>query len=217
MFTFSFSSAFAVTDSEKATALAEAKAVAEKVVANNYDAAMKLVLAENLGYTEADANEIADAWAKIDVKADLLSEINKLYVAEAASLAKYDANANIYAAKVFTITSGSYTGILSATEDNGTTYVNQVEQLKKFIIAMDGLQAVLNMFNADKEEALGALDKVNWSLYSTEVDKNDAEGRTYLKIAEDKIADAKKTAADLEVYKVSDMDWSFPEIGRAHV
>ena len=220
VFTYSFSAvgtAFAATDTEKAEALKDAKAVAEKIVNDYYDVAMENIVKDNLGYTEANADEIAAAWAKIDAKADVLAKINDLYIAESKLISaggsdNYDADANKYAAKVFKLdanSNGKYGAVLSLTNAAGEAQI-PADQLENFIINLDGLQAVLEMFNADRAEALGALDKVDYSVYSTAVDKNDADGRTYLKIAEDKIAEAKEKVADLEVYTLEQLDWSFP-------
>ena len=115
MFTFSFSAAFALPDGVSATdaaaKLAEAKTIAEKVIDNYYDAAMKKVLENNVHYTLADEAKIAAAWSKIDVKATLADDIATAYAAEAKNndFNKYDVDAATYAAKVFGIsTKGIY-------------------------------------------------------------------------------------------------------------
>lgn len=228
MFTFSFGSAFAATatGSEKADVLKQAKAVAEKIVNDYYDDAMEIVVKDNLDYTIADDNAIAAAWEKIDVRADVLAKINELYVAESELISDSVADndnyedgdtANMYAAKVFKLDANDnsdYKAVLSPTDENGTaSSVLAEEQLANFIRNLDGLQAVLNMFNADRDEALSAFDKVNWDLYSTKVNEDDPDGRTYLQMAEDKIADAKEGTTDaspLFNLSLSDLDWTSP-------
>ena len=85
MFTFSFGSAFAATTTEKATALTDAKTLAEKVINNYYDAAMEKVTKDNLGYSVAEDADVAAAWAAIDVKGQLAEYINAKYLEEAAN------------------------------------------------------------------------------------------------------------------------------------
>jgi len=205
VFTFTFgsaSSAFAATGdytAAKAQALNEAKAVAEKVVSDNYEDAMKQVKDTDLGYNDGADNKDkrVAAWDKVDVKGQLAEFIAEKFAAEAKTFAKYAAgkSAAEYATALFatenvTIATGkSFQGTLSTKNETG--YVDQKDQLAKAIIAICGFGAIYNMYQADRAEALAALDKVDYTLYSsTAVEKNSK--KTYLVLAQEAIADAKE-------------------------
>ena len=190
MFTFSFSTAFAATDAEKATALTDAKAVAEKVIANYYSAAMEIVVKDNLGYSVAKDADVAAAWAAVDVQGQLATYINEKYLAEAANNAftQYveGATAADYSKKVFGLTTGA---------------VDEAAMLAEIIKTIAGPEALKNMYEADRAEILSALDKVDYSVYSAT--ETNAAGKTYLALAEEKIAEAKKNAEELAIYDLA--------------
>ena len=197
MFTFSFSAAFAAptADVEKANALAEAKTVAEKVIDNYYDAAMKVVLKNNVHYTLADEAKIAAAWSKINVKANLADEVATAYAAEAKDN-KFDnyvagEDAATYAAKVFGI---------STKDSSGTAFTVDVvgDKLAEKIIASMGKEAAFNMYDADRAEIISAFDKIDYSVYSDT--KTNADGKTYLAEAQEKAAKYKEEAQEMYPY-----------------
>jgi len=187
MFTFSFSTAFAATDTEMATALANAKAHAEKVVNDYFDAAMKEVVKDDLDYTVAKAADISAAWALIDAKAQVMDEIAEEYLAEAnasPAFPNYNADAATYSYAVFGVAAGAY---------------DEVTDVADLIKEVAGAEALKNMYEADRTEILSAFDKVDYTVYSA-TEKN-AEGKTYLEVAEKVVADAKEAAAELAIYK----------------
>ena len=199
MFTFSFSAAFAlpagVSATDAAAKLAEAKTIAEKVIDNYYDVAMKEVLKSNVHYTLADEAKIAAAWSKINVKATLADEIATAYAAEAKNnnFSEYDVanDAATYAAKVFGISTKDDKGNAFTVDSVGNNLANK-------IIGSMGKEAAFNMYDADRAEIISAFDKIDYSVYSDK--KTNADGKTYLVEAQEKAAKYKEEAQEMYPY-----------------
>ena len=195
VFTYSFAtvgSAFAATDTEKATLLSEAKANAEKAINTCYDEAMKTVKSYKIGdYTESQsAEDYANAWKAIDAKANALAAIQEAYAAEVSGgFAKYSDSytAEKYADEVF--------GINYETTDTVSSLTATVAE---YIWNATWPELLYNLYTADRAEYLGQLDKIDWSLYSDT--KTNDEGKTYLEVAQAKVNAAKEFLADYKVY-----------------
>ena len=207
VFTYSFSSVGAVfadtTNDAKLAKLNEAKAVAEKMATTYADDALEAVVEEMKNAMEAsqvkddfDESDYEAAWTAVDVKAALNKAINDAYTSEAQALTNGTStsfveadDAAVYAAKVFEMSTCD-------TDDNELTAsaitTNVVSVLKKAAEKT----AYLSLYNAKKAELVAAYDNVDYSLYLDEVDPDDADGRTYLKEAQDKVAAGKKAIED---------------------
>ena len=203
VFTYTVGTAFAVTtptDAEKAAKLSEAKTIAENMVNTYYKDAMenavdatKSAVTGASGYI-AETFEEADfeaAWSKVDVKGLLATKIAEEYVAEAKGFANFveAEDAATYAAKVFAI---------STKDTNGLELVASAitTALTTKIAAVGEKQAMLNLYNTEKDDIMSALEKVDYSLYLDTVDPGNADGKTYLQQAQEKVAAAKKTIKD---------------------
>ena len=205
VFTYSFSSvgaAFAATKDENLEKLNEAKVLAEKIVNTYAEDAVKAAVGEMKTAVDsviADTfteNDYKAAWGAIDTKAALYKVIAEKYAEEAKKITDGNAteytDAALYAANIFGISTKDTVGKeLTASKITANVLVVLDAECEK--------TAYLNLYNAKKADLVSAYDKVDYSLYLDKVDPNDADGRTYLKEAQDKVAAGKKAVTESEI------------------
>ena len=200
VFTYSFSAvgtAFAAepTDTE-AKLLSEAKAYAETLVASNFDTAFKTATAKNLQYTTITVDK-EDAWDAAKVKAALQEFIDEQYVAAAKNYDNYisAASKEVLAGMLFTTDTNA---AISEYSPAGQPAIASA-QIAEVIFDLCEKEVTLAAFAADREAALSAFEKVDYSVYSdTAVDKT--TGKTYLALAKDKVAAGKEAVSKMGVY-----------------